>query len=194
MDLKFLKGWKCNKYMKANWILQPLWTTCASIQHPHTRRFSWCSDRTSCVSVCAPCHLFLSLDTTEKSITQFFVVVLFVFTTFLHVFVHVEQNPQPLLTWEKVQYPDGLYEHLLDTLEEPSFSCTGWPRTGHSIPDMGYQRWVEGKDHHLRPADNALLNQIKMPLAFLEVRVHCWLMVNLGTTRKPWSFSPKSHS
>ena len=53
-----------------------------------------------------------------------------------------------------------------------------------------HQGSVEGKENLPRPAGHTLLlMHPRIPLAFLAARAHCWLMVNLSSTRTPRSLS-----
>lgn len=51
------------------------------------------------------------------------------------------------------------------------------------------QFWVKGKDHLLWPVGNTLSNAGQDTLGLYAVKVHCWLMVILLSTRIPRFFS-----
>ncbi|KAK4818263.1 hypothetical protein QYF61_009968 [Mycteria americana] len=104
------------------------------------------------------------------------------------------QFSQPFLIGEMLQ--------SLHHLRGPSLVQTG-KNMSISLLYWGAQSWTQcsrcgltsaekrGRINSLNLLETLFLTQLRIPLAFLATRAHCWLTVNLLSTRTPRSFSVK---
>jgi len=61
----------------------------------------------------------------------------------------------------------------------PHVSCTGGPSPGPVLQMGPHEGRIERDNHPI------LLMEPRLPLAFLAVRAHCWLMFSCSSTRRP---------
>lgn len=142
---------------------QLLWITCVSTQVPSQGKHGcWCSNGTSCVSVC-PLSLVLSLGTTEKSLClsslHLPLSYLYALRKYPRVFpsswANQSQLSQPSLIWWMLQSLNHFCCTLLDPLQEFHVS---WvlerPTLDKALRMWPQWGWVETEDQLLWPAGN----------------------------------------
>lgn len=126
-------------------------------------------------SLC-PFLLALSVGTTKKSLA--------LTSYFPHqVFIHIHKilpKPSVFLMCHVLQALNHLCSHLLDSLQYFPVSCTGQPSTGPSTPDVSHKGCVERKDYVPQPAGDSLSNGGQEAV---DIICHCWIIVNLVSTR-----------
>lgn len=78
---------------------------------------------------------------------------------------------------------------LIGSISFPGGKGSEEPRTGHSAPDLSHQCWTERKYHFPQPSGSIPSNAAQNTFGCLCCKVHCWVMVNLLSTRSPRTFS-----
>lgn len=175
---------------------QHIWATWCRVQSPFTvKRISWCSERASCVLVCAYClwachwatlkRVWLSLFCTLPSgiYTHYEISLSFSSPDWAAPMYSAcapgERWSGPLIILVVLHWASP-YVHVSHVL--------GIPELDTGLQMVPHRCWLEGQDHVPQPAGSAFPDAAQTLLAAFATRAHCCLIFSLSTRPSP-SFS-----
>lgn len=120
------------------------------LSHPHSKRsLSWCLDGTSCLSVCSPLPLVLSLGTAEKSLApsscahSYMLRSPWAFSSLGWAVLTLSAFPR---MWDAPVPSSSLWPFVELSPLCPCLSGTGVPSLDTALQVWPWQCWVERKD------------------------------------------------